>query len=251
MAQFVPVKLDVSSPEYRQWSADHKSEGNSIPKLFIVRADGETLYGKSGSLTGEKLPAMLMTALRHSGKILTPRDAKLLTDSMTRFDEFKEQGDLPRAIKALSRVKKIGMPGKIESYASLAAKLNELANELTQTVAVKLAELQTALDDAESGEETQVRLNTMMAFLDLQNDYGSLQSVKPQLSAFQKTLSKKDHSTLFREAKLIEGAMTAKTKSSKTRAIQKLKALVESTEFDEVKTLATETLEKIQAKEAE
>ncbi|MFK7767927.1 MAG: hypothetical protein AB8B55_11955 [Mariniblastus sp.] len=238
----MPVKLDVSSPEYRQWSADHKSEGNSIPKLFVVRADGETLYGKSGSLSGDALPSMLASALRHSGKILTPRDATTLTDAIAKFKELKESGDIPRAVKALNRVSKIGLPGKIESYAASASEVNTLANELVATVTDSLTELDKNLDGATGEDGIQIRVTTMMKFLQLQNDYGGLRQVKPKLSVFQKALSKKNNSKLFREAKTVFAAKQAKTKSAKTKAIEKLNALIESTENEAIKSLAVEVL---------
>ncbi len=251
VAQFVPVKLDVDSPEYREWRSNHKAEGSTIPKLFIVRADGETLYGKSGSLSGNALPRMLTSALRHSGSILTPRDATTIMETTARFQELKDAGDISRAIKALSKVKRLGVPGKIKSYATSATQLNDLVNEMSKQVADKLAELQKSLEESSANEEAEIRLSTTMAFLRLKNDYGGLQSVKPQILAFQKLLSRKEHSQLFREARIIDAALSAKTKSSTKRAIEKLGALIESSEIEVIKTLATKTLGDLQADSAD
>ncbi len=91
MAQFVPVKLDVASKEYAQWRQDHPSEGNTIPKLFVVRADGETLYGRSGSLNGSELPNMLTRALQNSGRILNSKEATMLTRAADEFEKFKKE----------------------------------------------------------------------------------------------------------------------------------------------------------------
>ena len=59
VAQFVPLKLDVKSNDYKVWRRDHKPPKNAIPQVYIVRADGEELYNNVGGLSAEKLQPLL------------------------------------------------------------------------------------------------------------------------------------------------------------------------------------------------
>ena len=42
-------------------------DGRGIPRIYVVRADGEMLYGAVGSLPGDELPQMLLATLKQSG----------------------------------------------------------------------------------------------------------------------------------------------------------------------------------------
>ncbi len=241
MAQFVPVKLDVESDEYRQWRMDHPSEGSTIPKLFVVRADGATLYGKSGSLPGDQLPLMLQQALQHSGKILKVRDSSTLATAADEFERLKADGQITAAIKALGRGRKIGEPGNIASFAHPASRVNELANETALAVKSELESLVGKMD-GDAGE----KLAAVLEFLRIKREYGGLSLLKPEWAAFQKSHLTQGNSTLAREAKVIDGAKSADSKSKKTRAIVRLQDLIAKTENEEVKLIAEEILAELE-----
>jgi predicted GTPase len=242
VAQFVPVKLDISSPEYQQWRRDHPAQGNTIPKLFVVRADGETLYGKSGSLTGNDLPLMLSRALQNSGRILTAKEAKLLTDSADEFEKLKQTGEMARAIKTLGRVRKIGEPGKIGSYSAVALRVNELALETAYEAKTQLTQLVMDMD----GDDTK-KLAGVLGFLEIKRELGGLRILKTELATFQKQHTTKANSQLMREAKIIDFAKTANSSSKKTRAIERLETLIQSTTIEAVKSTATSALDELKA----
>lgn len=243
VAQFVPIKLDTASKEYSRWRQDHKYEGRTIPILFIVRADGETLYGKSGSLQGDDLPKMLTRALEHSGRILNAKEATTLSKAVTSFEEHKSAGDLPKAIKALNGVGRIGVPGQIASFATPASKVNEVAISTAKGV---VENLQTIRETLDSGEKD-AQLDAILDSMKLKSDFGALKILKPELAKFQKELGKKkDLSQLVRESKVIHTAKSATSKSQKVRAKTKLKELIDSSEIDEIKTLAQSTLDELE-----
>jgi hypothetical protein len=244
VAQFVPVKLDIDTDDYRQWRQDHASEGSTIPKLFIVRSDGETLYGKSGSLPGDALPSMLLKALQHSGKIISADEAKTLTIAADRFEELTASGDIPGAIKALSKLNKLGTPGKFPSYATSAVRLNELVLQMADEVTTKLKEMSGKIEQAETSDKLQVILD----YLNIRDEYGSLKLIKAELTAFQKQLSsEKEISQLYREAKILDAARTAKSKSAQARAAEKLRDLIAETEIEAVKLAAEKLLKDLES----
>ncbi len=243
VAQFVPVKLDVDSDEYRQWRREHPAEGNSIPKLFVVRADGETLYGRSGSLSGDALPEMLIAALENSGRILSAAEVEKIVAAADRFEELQNEGDVSAAIKSLSKIKRIGVAGQIASYAAPASRLNGLVNKMASEVVTKLETLGAELESGEPQENLQL----ILTFLQLSRDYSGLGLIKPELTAFRKRMtSDKSYSQLLREAKVIDSAKNAKSKSTRTRAITKLTALIESSEFESIRDIATELLAELE-----
>ena len=242
MAQFVPIKLDVSSPEYAQWRRDHTPEGNGIPQLFVVRADGETLYGRSGSLQGPDLPNMLIAALQNSGRILSAREAQSLIEAADKFVEEKEKGNYESAIKAISRVRKIGEPGQIPSYSKPAMRVNKLVLETADEVRSQLKELATQIES----DQVDIKLGAMLAYLKLRQDFGALKLVKSDLAGFQKKYTLKENKQLTREAKIIENANQANTKSKKTRAIESLTELIDQTEFEPVRKEAEKKLTELQ-----
>ena len=242
MAQFVPIKLDVSSPEYAQWRRDHTPDGNGIPQLFIVRADGETLYGRSGSLRGPDLPNMLIAALQNSGRILSAREAQSLVEAADKFTQEKNKGNYESAIKAISRVRKIGEPGQIRSYSEPALRVNRLVIETADEVRNQLKKLANQIET----DQPDIKLKAMLDYLKLREDFGALKMVKPDLAAFQKKYTLKDNKQLAREAKIIENANQANTKSKKTRAIATLTELIGETEIEPVRKEAEKKLSALQ-----
>ncbi len=241
-AQFVPVKLDVNSDEFRAWSRDLKEtgEGGGIPYIYVVRSDGETLYGQGGALPGDKLPAMLATSLQNSGRVLSTREVESLTTAAQRFTNLQGSGDMAGAIKALNKIGRLGTPGQVASYAQSANKVNELANAAATEVTAQLAELN---DPIESGD-TAEKVAAVLASLKIESDYSGLKILKPEIAKFKKALGKKKEiSQLVREAKVINLAKTASSKTAKKRALEKLQELIDSTEIEEIKTAAQETLD--------
>ena len=42
---FVPLKIDIKGEQWGPWATKYKYEGRGIPILFVVRSDGEQLFG--------------------------------------------------------------------------------------------------------------------------------------------------------------------------------------------------------------
>lgn len=244
VAQFVPIKLDVASPEFREWERAHPSEGRSIPIIYVVRADGETLYAKSGSLQGDALPELLVRALDSSGRVLTEAEVNKISTVTADFKERQENDDISGAIKSLNKLKRIGIPGAINSYASSASELNQLVNELAQGYKTQLAEL----DQALKGDVEEDRLTAIVKFLQLRRNLTGFKLVKEDIAAFQKQLSRgAEMRQLSKEVKIIDAATIAKSKSSKERTLAKLRELVDLTENPVVKDYAAKTLAKLES----
>ena len=241
-AQFVPVKLDIGSPAYRNWRKDLELTGksNSYPYVFIVRSDGETIYGNGGLTAQTKLIPLMETALQTSGRILNAREAETLSGSAERFVNLSGSGDIVGAIKAINKAGRVGVPGQIPSFAQSAMEVNKLVKDMATEVMTKLEELDGTIESSQSTE----RVDAVLASLKLASDYGGLKVLKPEFKEFKKKLGKnKEISQIVKEAKIINSAVTATSKTAAKRGMEKLKELIDATEIDEIKTAAQAALD--------
>jgi len=201
-AQFVPVKLDVNSSEFRSWESDLKKTNNNkaVPYVFVVRSDGETLYGGGGSLPGDKLGMMLASTLQNSGRVLSAKEIDTLGTVVERYESSIEAGDIAGAVKALNKTGRVGVPGQIASYARAASKVNQLADTAATEVVAKLQELAGSVESSETSDQ----LTAILASQKLERDYGALKILKPEFAKFKKALGKnKAISQLVKESKII------------------------------------------------
>jgi hypothetical protein len=60
-AQFVSIKINTEDDAWATWLAKYPHEGEDTPIVYIIRADGEKLYGVAAEISGEDLPKLLMT----------------------------------------------------------------------------------------------------------------------------------------------------------------------------------------------
>lgn len=243
-AQFVPVKLDIGSSAYRDWRKNLEMTGKelSYPYVFIVRSDGETIYGNGGLTAQTKLIPLMESALQTSGRILNAREAETLSGSAERFVNLSGSGDIVGAIKAINRAGRVGVPGQIPSFAQSAVEVNKLVTDTATKAMTKLQELDGAIESSEGSE----RVDAILASMKLTSDYGGLKVLKPEFTKFKKKLGKnKEISQLVKEAKIINSAVTASSKIAIKRGLEKLKELIEATEIEEIKTAAQAALDEL------
>jgi hypothetical protein len=127
--QFVPLKLVTANNEdWGQWSRKYKHEGKGIPIIYVVRPDGKQLYGRSGSLEGETLLALLTASVQESGKILTDAEVALLQQVVAAAENAEGQAAMATA---LAPILKNSKTGELHSYSELATKVSSLLKEFT------------------------------------------------------------------------------------------------------------------------
>ncbi len=132
VAQFVPIKIDVKSDEYRDWSREHKPSRNAIPQMFIVQADGEELFNQVGGLPAETLEKVLTGALSKSGVTLSDVESEQVQKAVAVATKQIENEDLFAAMKTVMSV-----PGStddsIRCFAEPVIQLRELVAQLTES----------------------------------------------------------------------------------------------------------------------
>jgi hypothetical protein len=123
-------------------------KGNGIPQLYVVRADGEQIYGGAGALNGDDLPTMLLASLKRSGRAFTNQEADFLQRTVRASELALQSGDLLKTGVVLSEVGQLGPHDNLGSFAKPAIKSKELYLELKKQIDGKLTEAKAELLDS-------------------------------------------------------------------------------------------------------
>lgn len=158
VGQFVPLKVISSGEQWQQWASKYKKEGSGIPIIYVVRADGEQLYGKSGALTGGALPQMLAAASQQSGRVLSESESLLLEKCNEAAEQALSENLYLEAAEALAPAAKIGSLGDLQSFAEPAMKSDELSKTILEHALSELKEVEGKLEDPETVFEGVVEL---------------------------------------------------------------------------------------------
>lgn len=149
LAQFVSVHIDSSSDEWQEWERRFPSKSDSIPIVYVIRADGESLYAQSGDLEGLALGALLTETLSRSGKLLSEQQLKKMADGVAEAATAHDKGDVAEAVLGAMRYAGSGSYAEAALAAdALAKKLADEAHEKIKAADEKLKDDATALAGA-------------------------------------------------------------------------------------------------------
>ncbi len=162
--RFVPVKIVTDgNPQWSQWARKYPIDGNGIPRLYVIRADGEMLYGAVGSLPGDQLPKMLIAALDRSGRVFSEPEAQSLSTAVKESKASLEAGDYLRAAIMLSSLNGLGSPENLGSFAGSAMVAGEIYKNLQTLTDEKVAEAQSRLSESQVEEPFEAALTLSQA----------------------------------------------------------------------------------------
>ncbi len=183
VTQFVPLKIDTEEGDWQEWASKYRHEGNGIPILYVVRADGEMLYGKSGAKSGNELPLFLNEHLKTSGRIFTDEQLIAIKAAVEESNKALADGDAWTAVKRIVGLQKLGTPGKFNSYAAAAQEADALYAQLVEQgkAALTAAKEQLAGDDKFAG---------VLAVLAANRVFGNLAELRKDLVSAEREVSK-------------------------------------------------------------
>jgi hypothetical protein len=183
VAQFVPLKVDTDGDDWQKWASRYRYEGNAIPILYVIRADGEMLYGKSGSKQGAELPRFLTEQLSGAGRIFSDLQLQTIKSAVAESTKALDEGDVATAVKRMGALKKLGTPGKLGSYASAALEADALHAKLVEQAraALKSAQEKLSAGDPFAG---------VLGIVSANRIYGLLQDLRSELVSAQRDLAK-------------------------------------------------------------
>ena len=247
MAQVVPIKLDTGSEAWRTWARKHKAEGKGIPIVYVVRADGETLYANSGTLNDNQLKTLLTAAMNNAGLVLGEKDVQTLTEVANQFRQFRLNGDPKSALKSLKQAKRyLGKSGQVSSYAKPAIDLHQEIQLLVQAANDSINQVASQIEKAKEQSEAE-QIRAIQKYLGVKEQYTDLRSSKSELAKIQSSLRKSEQmKALYDDIRLLEMAASAKSATQKTRYREKLEKLADTTPFPLIKSRAEAILKQLQ-----
>jgi len=207
LAQYVPLDLDTKSPEWQTWARRFRTEGGGIPIIYIVRADGKMLYGKSGSLEGAELPRFLALWRKQTGAALSPKQASELATSLKKARKDYEDGDRAAAVREIAK-----FPRTV-SYAEVMLQAKELAIKVAEEA---LSELQKAEEQLASSTDA---FQGALTVARIQRVYRPMSEI---LKAARKIRAKnlREKKDLFSQAEQLDSAMKLEEANSLDKALR-------------------------------
>ena len=212
LAQFVPLRVGFSGTgDYGKWAALYPVEGNSIPKVFVIRADGEKLYGQSGAPTS--LGEFLQQQLGASGAILSAAQIDQLSQQVAKAKKLLDEGNVPQAITATMRC----MTTKSFAEPAVAASQLFAKIETDGQTAIKQASESLTKSDAPDAQLMAVVTLTETARL-----YAKLPLVaKAANVALRDVRKEKNNRDVLKQAEAVDAAKDLERKSPGPRAMTK------------------------------
>jgi tetratricopeptide (TPR) repeat protein len=153
---------------WTDWTRKYRAEGNGIPKVYVVRADGKQIYAKSGA--PQALPQFLALALKSSGRIPNRVELTQLSGDLKAAQAAIKAGEIQKASKILSR--------RTEGiYAEPALALQKLEATLNEQGKTALAAAQTKIKDKETA------FDGLLELVAVERDYSRLQPLRKPIAA--------------------------------------------------------------------
>ena len=215
LAQFVPLHLDVASPEWQDWARRFPVQANAIPLVYVIRADGETLYAQSGAPQGEALPQLLTEMRAQSGTLLNARQSERLTEALEKAKAALAEGDIGRAVAAIAPV------AENDSFAAPAAEARQIVATLTEQGQAAVAEAEQRLASSDEA------LAGALSLVEVVRQYKKLPAVVKQAAEIKKTASRDPAvRLLFSQAAALDKARGLEAAQKPERAAEAYRAAI-------------------------
>jgi len=226
VAQFVPLKVETNGEAWQKWASKYRHEGNGIPIIYIIRADGEKLYAKSGGKSGEELKTFMAQQLTQAGLTFTDQQAAQLVSIVDEIKTARAEADDYAAAKALlplTKAKGVQL-GQLGSHAKPAQELDELYKGLVETGTAKIEESKKLLM-AGGDDAFPAALNLAEAV----RSYSVLPDLKSATGSAEREVKRDAKaSLLYAQAEQIDRAVTqAKSPRGKYAGLKALERLTE------------------------
>lgn len=243
VVQFVPLKVETQGEVWSRWVSKYPFQGSSIPIIYIIRADGEMLYGQSGALDGDSLTQLMVGVMPKAGRVFNDKEYALLKQSVDAARAAVADKQFDEAVKQLSSLAKLGTLGELGSYAKLAREADEMATELTARGKEQLAAAQGKLADKEAAFDGALLLaETVRVF-------GRWTPLKDDLTAVARDVKKDEAlAELFAQAQDYDRAMVyCAMPTGRSRAESTLRMVVQRYPDSPVAQRAQKKLEELGA----
>jgi hypothetical protein len=232
VAQFVPLKINTSSPDWRTISRKYPTPGNTIPVVYVIRADGKKIFAERSSLPGDKLPFVLRGSLQNAGGILSDVQAQSVIKAVAVARQALGSADVHSAVQAMRPLTKLGTLGNLQSYAKPIQDANSVVADILKQAGVDLKEIESNLQTTETAVRGTAGLFSAM------RTYSIFPTLKRQFGVVHRSASGNDELLIaMAQGKAIDKAMALSTlRGGTSKAVLELERLAGM--YQETATLA-------------
>jgi len=233
---FVPLKIETNGAEWAKWSRQYRAEGRGIPIIYVIRADGKQLFGRSGSLPGMELPVMLQQAISQAGTIYNDQQLELLGSTLEKAKQAFDNGDNAATVREFSKLRQFGPIGKLGSHAKVATDADKFAETLIEQGKSALAEARKKLAQEDS------KLEGCLALMETRRLYLALTPLKEDiLGAITEARTDDNLRDMLKHAEKLDQAREAlENPAHKRRALLTLRRITKDDPGTPAASLATE-----------
>lgn len=239
MAQFVPVSVDVASPDFPKLARQLGLVGQiTIPYVSVLRADGEKLYGNSGAPQGEALPLLLRQCLANAGKLLDEKKLARMGDALQEAMKLAAEGNDAAAIEKIAKLVDSGC------YAEPAVSIDMFAKQLAEKALARAQEAEAQL----AQEDSEQLFSGALALCETMRIYGKLPAVKAALAPrIKKLRSEAETRPLLQQAEAFDRAQSTAARQPK-RAEAAYRQVLERYPDSPAAKLAQQRLDELSAR---
>lgn len=236
-AKFVILKIDTGSRLWREWRDKYDMDGDGVPQVVILRADGKQIYGKTGAPAD--LKAFLEQSLADAGVVLSSAELadreKLLREAQKHLKK-----------KDYAKATELGLEcAQDDCHAAVVLEARKLLDNLDDRAVVGLKEAERKLA---SRDKT---LDGALALLDLEAAFGEHPSAKGRIQdALARQSEGEEKSNLFTQARQVREAHRLETAKQRPEAISVWKQILENFPDTPAAALATRRLTDLEKRES-
>ncbi|MEM8944100.1 MAG: thioredoxin family protein [Planctomycetota bacterium] len=99
--QFIPLKIDAQSDDYKRWKQFFPPKKSAIPALFIVTPRGEEVYSAVGALPTTRLRKVMLTSLEKAERYPTKEQWSEIGETFDLARRSLDEGDYDQAAELL------------------------------------------------------------------------------------------------------------------------------------------------------
>lgn len=228
-SKYVILKIDTGSRLWREWREKYDIDGDGVPQVVILRADGKQIYGKTGAPAD--LKGFLEQNLADAGLVLSSAE---LADREKLFREAQKH--LKK--KDYAKATELGLECvQDDCHAAVVAEARKLLDNLDDRAVVGLKEAERKLA---SRDKT---LEGALALLDLEVAFGAHPSAKGRVQdALARQTEGEGKADLFTQAREVREAQRLETAKQRPEAISAWKQILENHPETPAAALATRRL---------
>jgi hypothetical protein len=235
-AKYVILKIDTSSRLWREWREKYDIDGDGVPQVVILRADGKQIYGKTGAPAD--LQAFLQQNLADAGVVLTNAELadreKLLREAQKHLKK-----------KDYAKATELGLECvQDDCHAAVVVEARKLLDNLDDRAVLGLKEAERKLASRDKTFEG------ALALLELEAAFGEHPSAKGRIQdALERHAAGEEQAPLFMQARQVREAQRWETAKQRTEAIAAWKQVLDNHPNTPAASLATRRLADLEKRE--